>query len=83
MLVSAVLENDGKCSLPKAMIITMLPVNVLLPKLRHMLVNQVSALQDGLQNVNRHVKQCLENISISMVFDVEGLQEVLGGMRGL
>lgn len=71
------LEDDGG-DYPKAMVITMLPVNVVLPKLRQVLVNQVSVLQKGLQNVNGLVKRCLENISISMVFDVEGLQEVVG-----
>ncbi|KAK3336871.1 hypothetical protein B0T19DRAFT_481319 [Cercophora scortea] len=63
---------------PKAMIITTLPLSVLLPKLRLVLVGQISQLQNGLHNVHGQVQHCLENISIARVFDVQGLQEVLG-----
>ncbi|KAM7190555.1 hypothetical protein V8F20_009688 [Naviculisporaceae sp. PSN 640] len=93
LLVTATLEdmcrkqNDGKEGkmnpFPRVTIVTMLPVNVLVPKLRQILVNQLAAGLPaggggGLGNINILVKQCLRNIAISMVFDVEGLREVLG-----
>ncbi|KAK3363423.1 hypothetical protein B0T25DRAFT_492144 [Lasiosphaeria hispida] len=68
-------SNDG--TEPRAMIITILPTSVLLPKLREVLVGQVAVLQRALHDVQARVKGCLENISIARVFDVEGLWEVL------
>ncbi|KAM7221650.1 hypothetical protein V8F06_003041 [Rhypophila decipiens] len=84
LLVTALLGNDGiDTNYPKVTIITMSPLNVLVPKLRQILVNQLAtAFPAGLQNINGNVKRCLEQISISMVFDIEGLQEVLGEVQG-
>ncbi|KAK4211713.1 hypothetical protein QBC37DRAFT_289577 [Rhypophila decipiens] len=82
LLVTALLGNDGRdTNYPKVTIITMSPLNVLVPKLRQILVNQLATFPAGLQNINGNVKRCLEQISISMVFDIEGLQEVLGEIR--
>lgn len=84
-------QNGGKgkttaLPCPRVTIVTMLPVNVIVPKLRQILVNQLAAglpaAGGGLQNINALVKQCLQNISISMVFDIQGLREVLGEIRG-
>ncbi|KAM7184685.1 hypothetical protein V8F33_012843 [Rhypophila sp. PSN 637] len=83
LLVTALLGNDGTgTNYPKVTIITMSPLNVLVPKLRQILVNQLATFPAGLQNINSNVKRGLEQISISMVFDIEGLQEVLGEIEG-
>ncbi|KAL2017063.1 hypothetical protein VTK56DRAFT_2636 [Thermocarpiscus australiensis] len=66
----------------RAMVITTLPSTMLLPKLREVLVGQLStALRDGLQNIKSFVQECLERISIARVFDIEGLWEVLGELE--
>ncbi|KAK3394060.1 hypothetical protein B0H63DRAFT_459852 [Podospora didyma] len=70
--------TSSSTSVPKAMIITTLPVGTLVQKLRAVLVSQVAALQGGLADVHAKIQWCLENISIARVFDIEGLWEVLG-----
>ncbi|GAB1311732.1 hypothetical protein MFIFM68171_01942 [Madurella fahalii] len=64
--------------LGKALIITTLPVTVLLPKLQKLLV---SSLQEDPRNLKTRVQECLERISISRVFDIEGLWQVLGELE--
>jgi hypothetical protein len=63
------------------MVVTTLPATGLLPRLRKALVREVSAVQDGLQNLQSKVRGCLERISIARVFDIEGLWEVLGELE--
>ncbi|KAK4156981.1 hypothetical protein C8A00DRAFT_40569 [Chaetomidium leptoderma] len=63
------------------MVVTTLPATALLPKLREALVGQLPRLEGGLQNLQSRVRQCLERISISRVFDIEGLLEVLGELK--
>ncbi|KAI8632813.1 hypothetical protein F5Y19DRAFT_331004 [Xylariaceae sp. FL1651] len=63
---------------PKAAIITTVPATAILPMLHDVIRAQVQA-RSGSRNlsVETEVRQCLEAISISRVFDVEGLWEVL------
>ncbi|KAL2180959.1 uncharacterized protein P884DRAFT_274812 [Thermothelomyces heterothallicus CBS 202.75] len=64
-------------STARAMVVTTLPATVLLPKLRKALVGQLMKVQGGWQNFQAELQACLERISISRVFDIEGLWEVL------
>ncbi|XDG07605.1 hypothetical protein ABKA04_007220 [Annulohypoxylon sp. FPYF3050] len=66
----------------KATIITTLAPAAILPLLRDVITVQVQAkfgpaAGHRLQEVNGEVRQCLELISVSRVFDVEGLWEVI------
>ncbi|KAI0897271.1 hypothetical protein F4806DRAFT_393654 [Annulohypoxylon nitens] len=66
----------------KATIITTLAPAAILPLLRDVITVQVQAkfgpaAGHRLQEVNGEVKRCLELISVSRVFDVEGLWEVI------
>ncbi|KAI3327013.1 hypothetical protein HD806DRAFT_379933 [Xylariaceae sp. AK1471] len=67
---------------PKAYIITTLPVTTVLPTLRDVIRSQVQ-LKLGPRNsgVDAELRRCLEAISISRVFDIEGLWEVLGELE--
>ncbi|KAI0837949.1 hypothetical protein F5Y06DRAFT_58077 [Hypoxylon sp. FL0890] len=66
----------------RAAIITTLPATAILPTLRDVIKAQVQAklgpaANHRQQEVNAEVRRCLEQISVSRVFDVEGLWEVL------
>lgn len=61
--------------------VTTLPPAVLLPRLRKALVSQLSAVPDGLLDLQSKVRGCLERVSIARVFDIEGLWEVLGELE--
>ncbi|KAI0434838.1 hypothetical protein F5Y09DRAFT_294998 [Xylaria sp. FL1042] len=62
----------------RATIITTLPVTTILPTLRDIVRYQVQT-KLGLRNpgVDAELRRCLEAISISRIFDIEGLWEVL------
>ncbi|KAK4187247.1 hypothetical protein QBC35DRAFT_463973 [Podospora australis] len=65
---------------PKAMIVTTLPGTILLPQLRKALVDACSSAPSATAapgNTQTQVKNCLQNISIARIFDLEGLDEVL------
>lgn len=73
------MSNDGKggASPPaSAMIITTLSNAELLPILRSAVKGQVEGLPD-VSDVNARIKDALERISISRVFDFDGLREAL------
>lgn len=63
---------------PRAMIITTLSASTLLPILRDILKTEISLTQPLITDTNGHLRECLKQISISRVFDVNGLWEVLG-----
>ncbi|KAI1099305.1 hypothetical protein F4804DRAFT_322252 [Jackrogersella minutella] len=70
----------------RAAIITTLAATAILPTLRDVIRDQVSAklgpaAAHKQQEVNGEVRRCLEQISISRVFDVEGLWEVLSELE--
>jgi hypothetical protein len=66
---------------PRAAIVTTLSASALLPVVRNVLqdqlrqsvINQLNAVQQ-----RNHLRSCLESVSISRIFDFEGLWEVLG-----
>ncbi|KAH8662101.1 hypothetical protein BX600DRAFT_512974 [Xylariales sp. PMI_506] len=65
-------------SIRRAAIVTTLAAPVLLPMLRDIIKAQVEARWgQNHPEVNAQVRWCLEHISISRVFDIEGLCEVL------
>lgn len=66
----------------RAMVVTTLPAAALLPKLRKALVGQLTKAQGVWQNLHAGLQACLERISISRVFDIEGLREVLEELEG-
>ncbi|KAK4175667.1 hypothetical protein QBC36DRAFT_291260 [Triangularia setosa] len=59
-----------------ALIVTTLPVQSLLPRLRTVLVEQLAKVV-SFNNLQTWTKECLSRISISRVFDTHGLAEVL------
>ncbi|KAI8951594.1 hypothetical protein F4801DRAFT_285991 [Xylaria longipes] len=62
----------------KAAIITTLPVTTILPTLRDVIHSQVQIkLGPGNPGIDAELRRCLEAISISRIFDIEGLWEVL------
>ncbi|KAL2161381.1 hypothetical protein VTH06DRAFT_8604 [Thermothelomyces fergusii] len=65
----------------RAMVVTTLPPAALLPKLRKALVGQLVKVQGAWRGVQAGLRACLERISISRVFDIEGLWEVLGELE--
>ncbi|KAK0666316.1 hypothetical protein QBC41DRAFT_281105 [Cercophora samala] len=62
-----------------ALVVTTLPVQSLLPRLREVLVEQLAKRAPLLltADLNTRVKDCLSRISIARVFDLEGVGEVL------
>ncbi|KAK3898520.1 hypothetical protein C8A05DRAFT_47191 [Staphylotrichum tortipilum] len=62
----------------KVLVVTTLPVTVLLPRLKEALVERLGVAPGGMLNIQGWVMGCLERIEISRVFDVQGLEEVLG-----
>ncbi|KAH6651872.1 hypothetical protein BKA67DRAFT_521092 [Truncatella angustata] len=72
----------GKAATRRAAIITHLAIPVILPMLRNVIKTQVQTkFGIGHTDVNAQVRQCLECISVSRVFDVEGLWEVLSELE--
>ncbi|KAK9416695.1 hypothetical protein SUNI508_09605 [Seiridium unicorne] len=66
----------------RAAIITTLAAPAILPTLRDVIKAQVqSKLGGGHAGINAQVRQCLECISVSRVFDIEGLWEVLSELE--
>ncbi|KAI1405221.1 hypothetical protein F4819DRAFT_32715 [Hypoxylon fuscum] len=70
----------------RAAIITTLAVSAILPKLRDVIRAQVQAKLGPAANhqqqvVNAEVRRCLEQISVSRVFDIEGLWEVMSELE--
>ncbi|KAI1417300.1 hypothetical protein F5Y13DRAFT_152433 [Hypoxylon sp. FL1857] len=70
----------------RAAIITTLPTTAILPTLRDVIRAQVQAKLGPAANyrqaeVHAEVRRCLEQISVSRVFDVEGLWEVLSELE--
>ncbi|KAI0138140.1 hypothetical protein F4776DRAFT_80541 [Hypoxylon sp. NC0597] len=70
----------------RAAIVTTLPATAILPTLRDVIRAQVQAKLGPAANhrweeVNAEVRRCLELISVSRVFDVEGLWEVLSELE--
>ncbi|KAI1141133.1 hypothetical protein F5Y05DRAFT_299947 [Hypoxylon sp. FL0543] len=70
----------------RAAIITTLPATAILPTLRDVVRAQVlaklgPAAHYRLEEVSAEVRRCLERISVSRVFDVEGLWEVLSELE--
>lgn len=66
----------------KALVITTLPVTVLLPRLQKVLINHLQDhLQDHHQDLKGMIRECLERISISRVFDIEGLWQALAELE--
>ncbi|KAI1392074.1 uncharacterized protein F4822DRAFT_389558 [Hypoxylon trugodes] len=71
---------------PRAAIITTLAATAVLPTLRDVIRAQVlvklgPAANHRLEEVNAEVRRCLERISVSRVFDVEGLWEVVSELE--
>ncbi|CAJ2504249.1 Uu.00g116430.m01.CDS01 [Anthostomella pinea] len=68
---------------PRAAIITILPATTILPTLRDVIKAQVQIklgpASPGV--VDAEVRRCLELISLSRVFDIEGLWQVLGELE--
>ncbi|KAK4197024.1 hypothetical protein QBC40DRAFT_182021, partial [Triangularia verruculosa] len=58
-----------------ALIVSTLPAQSLVPRLRAVLVEQLSKVVVG--DLQGHVRGCLSRISISRVFDMQGLGEVV------
>ncbi|KAK4137058.1 hypothetical protein BT67DRAFT_440059, partial [Trichocladium antarcticum] len=80
--LQTVANTLGRNSMARAMVVTTLPANVLLPKLRMALVRQLCAAPgDGVRNLQGRVGECLERIAIARVFDIDGLWEVLGELE--
>ncbi|XXH02787.1 hypothetical protein Hte_009173 [Hypoxylon texense] len=70
----------------RAAIITTLAAQVILPTLRDVIKAQVTAKLGPAANqqqaaVNAEVRRCLEQISVSRVFDIEGLWEVMSELE--
>ncbi|KAI1343617.1 hypothetical protein F5Y15DRAFT_370571 [Xylariaceae sp. FL0016] len=79
---SAGLRPDGRPGRPRAAIITTLAATAILPTLRDVIRAQARArLGAGSQAIDAEVRRCLELISISRVFDVEGLWEVFSELE--
>lgn len=73
---------DEHPALRRSAIITTLAPPVILPVLRDVIKVQVQEkLGQGHADTNVQVRQCLECISVSRVFDVEGLWEVLSELE--
>lgn len=69
-------------ALRRAAIITTLAPQAILPTLRDIVKSQVqSKLGVGHADVKARVRECLERISVSRVFDMEGLWEVLSELE--
>lgn len=69
-------------TLRRAAIITTLAPQAILPTLRDIIKSQVqSKLGVGHADVKARVRECLERISVSRVFDMEGLWEVLSELE--
>ncbi|ETS85000.1 hypothetical protein PFICI_03025 [Pestalotiopsis fici W106-1] len=74
--------RHGAPALSRAAIITTLAPQAILPTLRDIVKSQVQRkLGTGHANVNAQVRGCLERISVSRVFDIEGLWEVLSELE--
>ncbi|KAK4145749.1 uncharacterized protein C8A04DRAFT_10379 [Dichotomopilus funicola] len=58
-------------------VVTMLSMTELVPRLKQALVGQLSGLDGGVEGLKGKVQACFVRISISRVFDVEGLSEVV------
>ncbi|KAL1846017.1 hypothetical protein VTK73DRAFT_382 [Phialemonium thermophilum] len=70
-------DAEDEPSRPRAAIITTLPTGVLIPKLRDVIKAQLPSAQQGSADLTRQVRRLFECISISRIFDFEGLWEVL------
>ncbi|KAI1080239.1 hypothetical protein F5B20DRAFT_119735 [Whalleya microplaca] len=69
-------------SRPRAAIITTLAATAILPMLRDVIRSQVQAkLGPAHQDIDAETRRCLEQISISRVFDIEGLWEVISELE--
>ncbi|KAI1755866.1 hypothetical protein F4782DRAFT_372759 [Xylaria castorea] len=70
--------QSGRESKRRAAIITTLPVTTVLPTLRDIIRSQAQ-IKLGPRNpgIDAELRRCLEAISISRIFDIEGLWEVL------
>ncbi|KAI0013789.1 hypothetical protein F4779DRAFT_293345 [Xylariaceae sp. FL0662B] len=67
---------------PRAAIVTTLAATAILPMLRDITRSQVQAkLGSTHQDIDAQVRCCLERISISRVFDIEGLWEVISELE--
>ncbi|KAF2999520.1 hypothetical protein E8E14_002598 [Neopestalotiopsis sp. 37M] len=74
--------RHGTPDLGRAAIITTLAPQAILPTLRDIVKSQVqSKLGIGHANFKAQVRRCLEQISVSRVFDMEGLWEVLSELE--
>ncbi|KAI0130189.1 hypothetical protein BJ170DRAFT_305758 [Xylariales sp. AK1849] len=72
----------GRPAKLRAAIITTLPAPALLPTLRDIVKSQVQAVSEQERaSTDVQVRQCLERISVSRVFDIEGLWEVLNELE--
>ncbi|KAH6630368.1 hypothetical protein B0J18DRAFT_475079 [Chaetomium sp. MPI-SDFR-AT-0129] len=58
-------------------VVTMLSMTELVPRLKQALVGQLSGLDGGVEGLKGKVQACFGRISISRIFDIEGLLEVL------
>lgn len=69
-------------ALRRAAIITTLAPQAILPTLRDIIKSQVqSKIGIGHADVKARIRECLERISVSRVFDMEGLWEVLSELE--
>ncbi|KAK5626831.1 hypothetical protein RRF57_002546 [Xylaria bambusicola] len=91
MARALVFEDQYDASLPlprdegkqRATIITTLPATAILPLLRDIVRYQVQAkLGPRHVRIDAELRRCLEAISISRIFDIEGLWEVLRELDG-
>ncbi|KAI1329963.1 hypothetical protein F5Y16DRAFT_61177 [Xylariaceae sp. FL0255] len=71
-------SSAAPSSIPKAAIITTLPATTVLPMLRDVIRAQAQVkLGPRHQSIDAEVRWCLETITVSRVFDIQGLWEVL------
>ncbi|TLD07169.1 hypothetical protein PgNI_10597 [Pyricularia grisea] len=77
MLVCDALQSGLGRYRPRAVIITTLAMNALLPTLRAVLLDQAGLQCQDEERVRAVAAGCLEQIAISRVFDMDGLWEVL------
>ncbi|TLD22039.1 hypothetical protein PspLS_07893 [Pyricularia sp. CBS 133598] len=77
MLVSDALESSLGRDRPRAVLITTLAMSALLPTLRAVILDQAGLQCQDEERARAMAATCLEQISISRVFDMDGLWEVL------
>lgn len=74
------LANELCGSDSRVMVVTAQPPAAILPTLRDSVKAELAALGTPAESIKRRLRACLERVSVSRVFDLDGLWEVLGDL---